>query len=130
MSQRTDALKETIGIVFGGILSRLDSKSDKSSLPRTVVNEYTTITAGSTKNYDIQALLGEDHTRFDKKTADITVRVKDGNQTSPLYNIYANAEAILAYGLTSDERYVVLANQATFPVEVYVKVVVQPTTGV
>ena len=89
------------------------------------VNEYITVAAGGVKSYDLQTLLGPDHVAFDKKTAEICVRVKDINGSSPLYNAYANAEALVSYGI-KDERTVIIANQHTAPVDLYVKVLVHP----
>lgn len=89
------------------------------------VNEYITVAAGGVKSYDLQTLLGPDHAAFDKKTAEICVRVKDINGSSPLYNAYANAEALVSYGI-KDERTVIIANQHTAPVDLYVKVLVHP----
>jgi len=89
------------------------------------VNEYITVAAGGVKSYDLQTLLGTDHAAFDKKTAEICVRIKDTNGSSPLYNAYANAEALVSYGI-KDERTVIIANQHTAPVDLYVKVLVHP----
>lgn len=89
------------------------------------VNEYITVAAGGVKSYDLQTMLGADHAAFDKKTAEICVRIKDTNGSSPLYNAYANAEALVSYGI-KDERTVIIANQHTAPVDLYVKVLVHP----
>lgn len=89
------------------------------------VNEYVTVTAGGVRQYDLQTLLGAAHTTFDKKTAEICVRAKDTNGSSPMYNAYANAEAMVSYGL-KDERYVIIANQSSVALELYVKVLIHP----
>jgi hypothetical protein len=89
------------------------------------VNEYVTVTAGGVRQYDLQTLLGAAHTTFDKKTAEICIRAKDTNGSSPMYNAYANAEAMVSYGL-KDERYVIIANQSSVALELYVKVLIHP----
>ena len=88
------------------------------------VNEYVTLAAGVVKEYDLQAILGAFVANYDIKTAEIVVRVKDANSASPMYNVYANAEGIVSYGIR-DERYVVVANQSAASQAVYVKVTVK-----
>lgn len=91
----------------------------------TPVNGYVTLAADEVIEYDLQTLLGEGYASFDLKAAEIIVRAKDINPASPLYNVQANAEALISYGIRN-ERYVVVANQSTGPLDVYVKVVVNP----
>ncbi|MNG21539.1 hypothetical protein D3C84_1059180 [compost metagenome] len=88
------------------------------------VNEYVTLAAGVVKEYDLQAILGAFVANYDIKTAEIVVRVKDANSASPMYNVYANAEGIVSYGIR-DERYLVVANQSAASQAVYVKVTVK-----
>lgn len=126
MSDKIETLTSSITRLLSAINRRLGEKISITSTPRVVISEYTTITAESTRQYGLQPLLGENLNHYDLKTAEITVRVKDNNPTSPLYNIYANAEAIVSYGLTADENYVIIANQHTTPIDVYVLVVVHP----
>jgi phage-related tail fiber protein len=90
-----------------------------------VVNEYVTVAVDGVKQYDLQTLLGAGHAAFDKKTAEISVRAKDTNGSSPLLNAYANAESFISYGI-KDERYVIIANQSGGAVDLYVKVLVHP----
>jgi hypothetical protein len=89
------------------------------------VNEYVSVAVDGVKQYDLQTLLGAGHAAFDKKTAEICVRAKETNGSSPLLNAYANAEAFVSYGI-KDERYVVIANQSGGAVDLYVKVLVHP----
>ncbi|QTH80453.1 hypothetical protein PA10_00255 [Pseudomonas phage pPa_SNUABM_DT01] len=89
------------------------------------VNEYVTVAAGGVKQYDLQTLLGAGHASFDKKTAEICVRAKDTNSASPMYQAYANAEALVSAGI-KDERYVIIANQSTSALDLFVKVLVHP----
>jgi hypothetical protein len=89
------------------------------------VNEYVTVAVDGVKQYDLQTLLGAGHAAFDKKTAEICVRVKETNGSSPLLNAYANAEAFVSYGI-KDERYVIIANQSGGAIDLYVKVLVHP----
>lgn len=105
---KIDALKDVLDVTY--------------ALP---VNEYVTVASSVTKQYDLQTLLGSTYDSFDLKTAEITVRAKDTNPTSPLYNAQANAEALISYGI-KDERYVLVANQSTGSLEVYIKVLVHP----
>lgn len=90
-----------------------------------VVNEYVSVVADGLKQYDLQTLLGAGHASYDKKTAEISVRAKDTNGASPLFNAYANAEAFISYGL-KDDRYVMIANQSGGAIDLYVKVLVHP----
>lgn len=120
-------LAASIRQLSAAINKRLDDNLLKQKGPKVVVSEYITVTAGSTRQYDLHSLLEGDLAVYDLKTADITVRVKDTNPTSPLYNIYANAEAVVSYGITADESYVIIANQANVAVDLYVKVVITPT---
>jgi phage-related tail fiber protein len=89
------------------------------------VNEYVTVAVDGVKQYDLQTLLGAGHAAFDKKTAEISVRAKDTNGSSPLLNAYANAEALISYGI-KDERYVIISNQSGGAIDLYVKVLVHP----
>ncbi|MNZ42266.1 hypothetical protein D3C78_598370 [compost metagenome] len=89
------------------------------------VNEYVTVAADGVKQYDLQTILGAGHANFDKKTAEISIRAKDTNGASPMFNAYANAEALVSYGL-KDERYVMIANQSGGALDLYVKVLVHP----
>lgn len=89
------------------------------------VNEYVTVATDGVKQYDLQTLLGAGHANFDKKTAEISVRAKDTNGASPMYNAYANAEALISYGI-KDERYIIIANQSGGAIDLYVKVLVHP----
>ncbi|MNQ78304.1 hypothetical protein D3C85_932110 [compost metagenome] len=89
------------------------------------VNEYVTVAVDGVKQYDLQTLLGAGHAAFDKKTAEISIRAKETNGASPMFNAYANAEALISYGL-KDERYVMIANQSGGAIDLYVKVLVHP----
>lgn len=89
------------------------------------VNEYVTVVVDGVKQYDLQTLLGAGHAAFDKKTAEISVRAKETNGASPLLGAYANAEALISYGI-KDERYVMIANQSGGAIDLYVKVLVHP----
>ncbi len=90
-----------------------------------VVNEFITAAADSLKQYDLQTLLGAGYVNFDLKTAEISVRAKDTNASSPMFNSYANAEALVSYGIR-DNRYVLIANQSGGPIDLYVKILVHP----
>lgn len=89
------------------------------------VNEFITVAADSLKQYDLQTLLGAGYVNFDLKTAEISVRAKDTNASSPMFNSYANAEALVSYGIR-DNRYVLIANQSGGPIDLYVKILVHP----
>ncbi|MNO12986.1 hypothetical protein D3C76_26060 [compost metagenome] len=89
------------------------------------VNEYVTVAADGVKQYDLQTLLGAGHASFDKKTAEISVRAKDTNGASPMFNAYANPEGLVSYGI-KDERYVIITNQSGGAIDLYVKVLVHP----
>lgn len=95
--------------------------------PQTImpVNETITIAVDAVRQYDLQTLMGANFTSYDIKTAEIGIRVKDTNPASPLYNAYANAEAFVSYGL-KDNRYVIVANQSGGPIDIYIKVIIQP----
>lgn len=95
--------------------------------PQTImpVSETITIAVDAVRQYDLQTLMAVQFANYDIKTAEISVRVKDTNPASPLYNAYANAEAIVSYGL-KDNRYVIVANQSGGSLDVYVKVIIQP----
>ena len=90
-----------------------------------VVNEFITVATDSLKQYDLQTLLGAGYVNFDLKTAEISVRAKDTNASSPMFNSYANAEALVSYGIR-DNRYVLIANQSGGPIDLYVKILVHP----
>lgn len=89
------------------------------------VSEFITLASNAQKQYDLQTLLGATYGTFDLKGADITVLAKDTNPASPLYNGYANSEALVLYGL-KDSRYVIVANQSGAPIDLSVKVLVSP----
>lgn len=89
------------------------------------INEYVTVAVDGVKQYDLQTILGAGHASFDKKTAEISVRAKETNGASPMFNAYANAEALISYGI-KDERYVLIANQSGGAIDLYVKVLVHP----
>lgn len=89
------------------------------------VNEFITVAADSLKQYDLQTLLGAGYVNFDLKTAEISVRAKDTNASSPMFNSYANAEALVSYGIR-DNRYVLIANQSGGPIDLYVKILAHP----
>lgn len=84
-----------------------------------LVSEYTSITAESNIEYDLQTLLGIDHDSYDKKSANIIVRVLDDDSTSNTYQSYVNSEAVIKVALAS-ERYVRLYNTATDDLDVSV----------
>lgn len=99
--------------------------SPSNPVPVVPVSELITLATGATKQYDLQTLLGPTYASFDMKGADIVVLYKDTNPASPLYNGYANAEALVVYGL-KDTRYVIVANQSGAPIDLSVKVLVSP----
>ena len=90
-----------------------------------VANEYITLAASGTKQYDLQTLMtAATFALYDIKGVEIFVRAKDTNGSSPLNGAYANAEALVSYGL-KDERYVIVANQSGGSLDLYVKIRVQ-----
>lgn len=92
------------------------------------VNEYVTIANDAVQQYDLQTILGASFADYDLKTAEISLRVKDTNATSPTFDAYVNAEGVAVYGVLS-ERYVVISNQSGSSLDFYVKVLVHPVTA-
>jgi len=89
------------------------------------ISSYVDLAANTPVQYDLRTLLGSGYTNFDLKTAEICVRAKDNNGSSPMYGAYANAEGLVSYGI-KDERYIVIANQSNSLLNLYVKVLVHP----
>lgn len=112
------AAQSEVSQLSSGLADLVITFNDSEATP---VNEYVTLTVDQVKQYDLRTLLGTDYAKFDLKTAVITVRAKDTNPASPLFNVHANAEALISYGLR-DERYVMVVNQSTGPLDVYIKV--------
>lgn len=118
--KNTEGTRRTYYMDLEGQLAEVDAY--EVTVP---VNEYVTLAAGATKEYDIQTMLGAFVANYDIKTADVVLRAKDTNSASPMFDVYANAEGIATYGIR-DERYVVIANQSAASAQLYVKVTVKP----
>jgi hypothetical protein len=134
-------LSESIRLKIAGKLGKTEQAADSAKLggksltdlyaifnikDYQVASEYITVAADGVKQYDLQTLMtAAVFATFDIKTVEILVRAKDTTASSPLFNAYANAEALVTYGI-KDERYVIIANQSGASIDLYVKIRVQP----
>ena len=121
--KNTEGTLDTTFLTLDGRFITMGSPGNSSSA--TVVSEQVTLAAGITKQYDMQTLLGANYNRYDLMSAEITVFAKDTNPASPIYNGYANAQALVVYGI-KDGRYVIVANQSGASIDLVVKVVASP----
>lgn len=127
--KNTEGTLETLFMTLDGeFLPVASPPADTSSTyAPMVVNEYVTIPADTIKQYDLQTLMGASYVNYDPKSSEIEVRVKDTFAGSPMLGVYANAEALVTYGV-KDSRYIVVSNQSGISIEAYVKVLVHPKT--
>lgn len=121
--KNTEGALDTTFLTLDGRFITMGSPGNPAST--SVVSEQVTLASGATKQYDMQTLLGAKYTTFDLMSAEITVFAKDTNPASPLYNGYANAQALVVYGV-KDGRYAIVANQSGASIDLVVKVVVSP----
>lgn len=121
--KNTEGSLDTTFLTLDGRFITMGSPGNPSAV--TVVSEQVTLASAATKQYDMQTLLGAAYGTYDLMSAEITVFAKDTNPASPLYNGYANAQALVVYGV-KDGRYVIVANQSGASIDLVVKVVVSP----
>lgn len=121
--KNTEGALDTTFLTLDGRFITMGSPGSPTAV--TAVSEQVTLASGVTKQYDLQTLLGASYASYDLMSADITVFAKDTNPASPLYNSFANAQALVVYGI-KDGRYVVVANQSGASIDLVVKVLVSP----
>lgn len=114
--------------LFDIIRQKLDNKVDLQNLPLNtlrIVDEAFILQANTTKTYDLQTLLGDKLSEYETRSADISVLAFDDNVNSPMFGVYTNSESLISYGIKDDVN-VIVANQSSTPLDIYVKIILHP----